>query len=203
MHKMHNYYSNHAYMHGYYNMCIYYFYNLFSLLLSLSLGFGHSHLTLSFFIWSNHSSIAIDHQTTVADKSSNHADRWSSNHQTKASPIIKPHQSNHLCVLGWVGDDLAWLGFGLGGWWFGLIGFQVDWLDWLGGCWMGFAVTVAVMSDSHRARTAMGVGRCLMRKKTKSRDAWNAMKMVWFGAQIVVLEKCEKNWIWNCIVVDK
>ena len=106
---MHNYYSNHAYMHGYYNMCIYYFYNLFSFLLSLSLGFGHSHLTLSFFIWSNHSSIAIDHQTTAADKSSNHADRWSSNHQTKASPIIKPHQSNHLCVSGWVGDDLAWL----------------------------------------------------------------------------------------------
>ena len=40
---------------------------------------------------------------------------------------------------------------------------------------MGFAVTVAVMSDSHRARTAMGVGRCLIRKKTESRDA---MKMV-------------------------
>ena len=130
VHKMHNYYSNHAYMHGYYNMCIYYFYNLFSLLLSLSLGFGHSHLTLSFFIWSNHSSIAIDHQTTAVDKSSNHADHWSSNHQTKASSIIKPHQSNHLCVSGWwvmiwldwvsgwVGDDLAWLGFRL----IGLIG---------------------------------------------------------------------------------
>ena len=182
MHKMHNCYSNHTYIHGYYSMCIYYFNNLFSLLLSLSLGFGHSHLTLPFFIWSNHSSIAIDHRTTAVDKSSNHADHWSSNHQTKAFPIIKPRQSNHLWVSGWVGDDLAWLGFRLGG------------------CWMGFAVTVAAMFGSHRARTAMGVGRCLIRKKTESRDA---MKMVWFSARIVVLEKCEKNWIWNCIVVDK
>ena len=59
------------------------------------------------------------------------------------------------------------------------------------------------MFGLHHAQTAMGVGRCLMRKKTESRDAWNAMKMVLFSAQIVVLEKCEKFWIWNCIVVDQ
>ena len=107
MHKMHNYYSNHAYMHGYYNMCIYYFYNLFSLLLSLSLGFGHSHLTLSFFIWSNHSSIAIDHQTTAADKSSNHADRWSSNHTNQ---IIYAFRVGWVMIwLDWVSGWLAWL----------------------------------------------------------------------------------------------
>ena len=62
--------------------------------LSFSLGFEHSHLTLHFFIWSNHSSIVADHQTTAVDKSSNHANRRSSNHADHPlPPIIKPCQS--------------------------------------------------------------------------------------------------------------
>ena len=36
--------------------------------LSLSLGFGQSHLTLPFFIWSNHASIVADLQTIATNK---------------------------------------------------------------------------------------------------------------------------------------
>ena len=62
--------------------------------LFFSLGFDHSYLTLHFFIWSNHSSIVVDHQTTTANKSSNHANRRSSNHADHPlPPIIKSCQS--------------------------------------------------------------------------------------------------------------
>ena len=96
-----------------------------------------------------------DHQTTPIK---------SSNHQTKASPIVKPSRSNHQWILGWVGDDLAWLGFKLGGWWMGLglNGFGIDWvLNWVGWFflmmlvgwwwwWLGVEELLVVMGLSER-----------------------------------------------------
>ena len=48
---MQNYYSNHAYMHGYYNTCIYYFINFFSLLSLVALHFFHFFSLLSLLLF--------------------------------------------------------------------------------------------------------------------------------------------------------
>ena len=110
---MHNCYSNCSYMHGYCSMCNYYFNNFFSLLLT-----GFRSLSISSFdqiipllspiikplLLINHQTTPIaDHQTTPiihCHRSSNHSNPQpcQSSHQTKASPIIKPHQSNHQII---------------------------------------------------------------------------------------------------------
>ena len=110
---MYNCYSNRSYMHVYCSMCIYYFNNFFSLLLT-----GFRSLSISSFdqiipllspiikplLLINHQTTPIaDHQTTPiihCHRSSNHSNPQpcQSSHQTKASPIIKPHQSNHQII---------------------------------------------------------------------------------------------------------
>ena len=82
-----------------------------------------------------------------------------------------------------------------------------SWWNYLKGFWfrnlsLASVATTAAMSGSCRAQNRIWVGRCLMRQKTESRDAWNAVNMVWFGGRIVVLEKCEKFWIWKYCIVD-
>ena len=45
----------------------------------------------------------------------------------------------------WVGDDLAWLGFGLGGWWMGLglNELRIEWVGFPWWCWLGVVMMVA------------------------------------------------------------
>ena len=91
------------------------------------------------------SSIATDHRLLVTDKSSSHANRRSSihtNHRSSnhADQIIK--SSNEGLSDHQTKPIKSSMDFGLGGWWFGLIGFQVgrvmngfgiEWIwDWLG-----------------------------------------------------------------------
>ena len=135
---LYTYYSNRLYLHGYYSSFIYYFNNLFSLIVS---GFQSSHLTLPFFIWSNHLPLPliifylslINHQARpIADQIIKRRPLRSSNH---ANQIIK-----------------SLVGFRLDGWWFGLTGFRVGWvmngfgIEWIWD-WLGFRLSGLVFLD--------------------------------------------------------
>ena len=93
------------------------------------------------------SSIAADHRLLVTDKSSSHANHRSLNH---ANQIIK--SSNKGLSDHQTKPIKSSMDFGLGGWWFGLIGFQVGWvmnvfgIEWIWD-WLGLELSGLVFLD--------------------------------------------------------